>query len=56
MAAAAAQSEDDLAFLRNRDFFGDLAEDERFTTPYRRFLASLHEKGARATLEDLENA
>ena len=56
MAAAAAQSEDDLAFLRDRDFFGDLAEDERFTTPYRRFLASLHEKGARATLEELENA
>ncbi|MCI1262108.1 MAG: mannitol dehydrogenase family protein [Tetrasphaera jenkinsii] len=55
MAAAAAQSEDDLAFLRDADFFGDLADNERFTAAYRRFLASLHESGARATLEALEN-
>ncbi len=53
MAAARAQAQDDLAFLRDRDFFGALAEDERFTGPYRRFLASLHENGARATLEAL---
>lgn len=55
MAAAAAQADDDLAFVRDADFFGDLAQDERFTGVYRRFLASLHEKGARATLEELEN-
>ncbi|MEJ5945909.1 mannitol dehydrogenase family protein [Pseudokineococcus basanitobsidens] len=52
-AAAKAQLEgDDLAFLRDEDLFGDLAEQEAFTTPYREALASLHEKGARATLEE----
>ncbi|MEJ5866929.1 mannitol dehydrogenase family protein [Pseudokineococcus sp. 5B2Z-1] len=52
-AAARAQTEgDDLAFLRDADLFGDLAEQEAFTTPYRAALASLHEKGARATLEE----
>ncbi|HPF81315.1 mannitol dehydrogenase family protein [Nostocoides australiense] len=54
MAAAAAQQDDDLAFLRDKDFFGNLVDDERFTTAYRGFLASLHERGARATLEELE--
>ena len=50
--AARAQLEgDDLAFLRDADLFGDLAEQEAFTTPYRAALASLHERGARATLE-----
>ena len=33
--------------------FGDLADDERFTAPYRATLASLHDRGARATLEAL---
>jgi len=52
-AAARAQLEgDDLAFLRDPDLFGDLAEQEAFTTPYRQALASLHERGARATLEE----
>lgn len=55
MAAAARYDEDELAFLRDRDFFGGLADDERFTTAYARFLTSLHEKGARRTLEDLES-
>ena len=45
--------EDPLAFVRNRELFGDLVDDERFAATYRRYLASLHEKGARATLEDL---
>mgnify|MGYP000566009670 CR=1 FL=1 len=54
MAAAAAQADDELAFLRDRDFFGDLVDDERFTTPYRRYLASLHDNGARATVAALE--
>lgn len=51
MAAAARQQEDPLAFLRNPDFFGDLVDDERFTTAYRAALDSLHRDGARATLE-----
>ena len=52
MAAAARQREgDDLAFLRDRDLFGGLVDDERFTTAYAAALASLHERGARATLE-----
>jgi mannitol 2-dehydrogenase len=48
--AAKRQSEDPLAFIANRDLFGDLIDDERFVTTYRSALESLHEKGARATL------
>lgn len=51
MAAAARHEEDELAFLRDPDLFGDLVDDDRFTTAYRRALASLHEVGARATVE-----
>ena len=39
------------AFITNRDVFGDLAEHERFVAAYLSALASLHERGARATLE-----
>ena len=39
--------------LADRELFGDLVDDERFTVPYRAALASLHERGARATLEAL---
>lgn len=53
MAAAAAQGNDPLAFLRDRRLFGDLVDNERFTTVYAAQLASLHEAGARATLERL---
>jgi mannitol 2-dehydrogenase len=54
MAAAARQREGDhLAFLRDRDLFGDLVDDERFTTAYAAALAMLHERGARRTLESL---
>jgi mannitol 2-dehydrogenase len=52
-AAAQRQREDPLAFLRDRDLFGDLVDDERFTSEYLATLASLHEVGARATLEGL---
>jgi mannitol 2-dehydrogenase len=45
--------EDPDAFIRNRDLFGDLAESERFMDAYRSTLASLHERGARATLDAL---
>jgi len=52
-AAALAQNEDDLAFLRDRDLFGDLVEDERFVTAYRWALSSLHSVGSRATIQAL---
>jgi mannitol 2-dehydrogenase len=54
--AARRQHEDPLAFIANRDIFGDLVDDERFVSTYRSVLASLHTKGARATLEDLAAA
>jgi mannitol 2-dehydrogenase len=50
-ANARRQREDPLAFLADRDLFGDLVDDERFTSPYLAVLSSLHERGARATLE-----
>jgi len=53
MATARQQDHDPLAFLRNRDLFGDLIDNERFVSTYRSVLSSLHHKGARATLEDL---
>src|SRR5689334_20322155 len=47
------QREDPGAFITDRDLFGDLAGDDRFVTAYRSALASLHQRGARATLESL---
>lgn len=41
------------ALLRDRRLFGDLAEVPRFVAAYRSTLHSLHERGARATLEAL---
>jgi mannitol 2-dehydrogenase len=41
-------------FLGNRDVFGDLGDDERFVAAFQRALDSLHERGARATLEDID--
>lgn len=52
-AAAPRQGEDPLAFLRDRQLFGDLAEQPRFTAAYTAALHSLHRRGARATLADL---
>jgi mannitol 2-dehydrogenase len=49
-AAARVQRTDPLAFLRQRDLFGDLAEDPRFTTPYAAALRSLHRHGALAAV------
>ncbi len=54
-AAAAAQSSRPLAFLEQSDFFADLASDERFAGTYLRVLESLHARGVRATLEELES-
>jgi mannitol 2-dehydrogenase len=53
VATARRQADDPLAFIANRDLFGDLIDNERFVSTYRSALASLHTKGARATLEDL---
>jgi mannitol 2-dehydrogenase len=53
IATARRQREAPLAFLADRELFGDLVDDERFTTVYRQHLDSLHEHGARATLEKL---
>jgi mannitol 2-dehydrogenase len=47
------QRDDPDAFIANRIVFGDLADDKRFVTAYRSALASLHQRGARATLESL---
>jgi mannitol 2-dehydrogenase len=50
---AAQQGEDPLAFVKNRELFGDLASEPAFTEPYLNALDSLHTRGARATLEAL---
>jgi mannitol 2-dehydrogenase len=47
------QREEPDAFITNREVFGDLAENDRFADAYRAALDSLHERGARATLEAL---
>jgi len=47
------QRDDPDAFIANRELFGDLIDDERFVAAYRSALSSLHERGARATLESL---
>jgi mannitol 2-dehydrogenase len=51
--AARRQRDDPGAFIANRQLFGELAGDARFAAAYRSALASLHQRGARATLESL---
>lgn len=53
MAAAARRTEDPLAFVRNPDLFGDLADDPRFAEAYLKALDSLHSKGAATTVAEL---
>jgi mannitol 2-dehydrogenase len=53
MANARRQRENPLAFIADRELFGALIDDERFTSHYQASLASLHEHGARTTLEKL---
>ena len=55
MALAARQSSDPTAFISNRDLFGDLADNQRFVDAYLFALRSLHEQGARRTLEALSD-
>ncbi len=52
MERAGRQREDPDAFIQD-EIFGDLADEDRFVTAYRAALASLHQHGARATLESL---
>jgi mannitol 2-dehydrogenase len=52
-ALAARNREDPDAFIANRQVFGDLVDDKRFVVAYRSALTSLHERGARATLQSL---
>ena len=54
--AAKRQAEDPLAFIANRELFGDLVDNERFVSTYRSVLSALHAKGARATLEEIATA
>jgi mannitol 2-dehydrogenase len=56
MQIASRNREDPDAFIANRELFGDLIDDKRFVTAYRSALASLHDRGARATLESLVEA
>jgi mannitol 2-dehydrogenase len=54
-AAAGRQRTEPLAFLRdNRAIFGEIADDARFTSAYANILQSLHERGVRATLAELD--
>jgi mannitol 2-dehydrogenase len=48
-----AREADPLAFLREREVFGDLADDPRVATAFAGTLTSLREHGTRATLAEL---
>jgi mannitol 2-dehydrogenase len=47
------QRKDPDAFIADRELFGDVVDDQRFVAAYRSALRSLHERGARATLESI---
>jgi len=51
--AAGRYREDPLGFLRLRHIFGELADNERFTSCYRALLDSFHIKGAAVTIDTL---
>ena len=53
MVLAQRNREHPTAFIENAELFGDLAEQPRFREAYLATLASLQERGARATLETL---
>ncbi len=56
MAAAARQGDEPLAFIQDEQLFGDLADEKRFAQAYTGWLDSLHQVGARATLERLASS
>lgn len=51
MPLAAQQRENPLAFVHNRQLFGDLVDSEHFSDPYQQTLQHLHHNGARATVQ-----
>jgi mannitol 2-dehydrogenase len=51
VALAARQHDDPLVFLSNRELFGDLKTNAQFTAAYASAMNWLHERGARQTLE-----
>jgi len=55
-ASATRWREDPLAFVADRSLFGDLVDDERFVRAYLMALTALHERGAKATLQELTEA
>jgi mannitol 2-dehydrogenase len=55
MTAAALQREEPLAFIADRDVFGDLIDNQTFVTAYSQTLNDLHDGGARAALESLRS-
>lgn len=52
-AAAARHDDDILAFIRDEELFGDLAQQEAFTTPYAEALRMLRAHGARTLLGEI---
>ena len=56
MAIAANNRVRPMAFIENRELFGDLVDSPRFVEAYLAALSSLHEHGARATLEGLASS
>lgn len=53
VAAARRQGDDPLAFVSDRELFGDLVDDTRFAETYRRTLELVRERGTRAALEEV---
>ncbi len=53
MSAARRQADDPLAFVADRELFGDLVDDERFAATYVRTLQLVRTRGARAALEQV---
>jgi mannitol 2-dehydrogenase len=53
VAAARRQDEDPLAFVSDRELFGDLVDDARFAESYRRILGLVRSQGTRAALEQV---
>lgn len=53
MAAAARQHKEPLAFVSNRQIFGDLIDNQAFVSAYTEALRELHSAGAIATLKSL---
>ncbi|SOC49731.1 mannitol 2-dehydrogenase [Blastococcus aggregatus] len=53
MAAAGRQADDPLAFVSDRELFGDLVDDERFAATYRATLDLVRTRGVRAALEEV---